>query len=250
MLSQRWMYASCGWLIALALLLFARVTVAYQLGATVANTGQIQGKVVLDSGGAAVSGAVVTAYRISPAPTVSATASTGQDGSFTVSGLSSGQFGLCVKSSTAGFIDPCQWVDLTTTVAVTNGSTTKNVAIRLKAASALNVRLNDAAQVMALTPSATPGAAVSSPHVLVGAFDLKGIFHPLRQTQNDTTGISYELDIPFDFPVRLTVYSASVQLQSSQKAAIPTTGYSVMVVNPSGQSQQAPFIFNTAGRNP
>jgi len=57
-------------LIAVGLILFTRATVAYQLGATLLGTGQIQGQVILDSGGSAVPGATVTAYRISPAPTV------------------------------------------------------------------------------------------------------------------------------------------------------------------------------------
>jgi hypothetical protein len=245
MINARRRCASCGWFIVLALFLFARITVADQLGATVVNTGQIQGKVVLDSSGAAVSGAVVTAYRISPAPTVSAKASTGQDGSFTVPGLSSGQFGLCVIGSTATLLDPCKWVDLQTTVKVTDGSATSGVVIRLKQASALNVRLNDVAQALAQTPG---GAA--PPHVLVGVFDLKGIFHPLNQTQNDSTGVTYELDIPFDYPVRLTVYSVKVKLQTGQSAPVAAAGYSVMVVHPSGQSQQPSLTFKTVGLNP
>lgn len=246
MLSGRRICVSSARLLAFGLLLFTRVTVAYQLSATQIGTGKIQGQVVLDSNGSAVSGAIVTAYRISPAPTVSATASTGKDGSFTVSSLTSGQFGLCVKSSTAGLIDPCQWVDLLTTVNVTNGSTTSGVTVRLKAASALSVRVNDTAQVLAQAPG-----AAAPPHVLVGAFDLKGIFHPLNEAKNDSTGISYELDIPYDFPVRLTVYSLKAQLQTGQSTAVPAAGYSVMVVNPSsGQSPQASFTFNTVGRNP
>jgi len=207
-----------------------------------ANSGQIQGKVILNSNAAAVSGATVTAYRMSPAPTVSIKATTGKDGSFTVSGLSSGQFGLCVKSATAGLIDPCQWLDLMTPVSVTNGAVTAGVTIRLKPASALNVTINDTALVL---PQAAGQAA--PPHVLVGAYDLKGFFHPLNQTKS-ATGNSYELDIPFDFPVRLVVYSAKVQLQTSKGAAVPTSGYSTLVVNPSSApSQQATFTFSTAG---
>jgi len=229
-------------LIAVGLILFTRATVAYQLGATLLGTGQIQGQVILDSGGSAVPGATVTAYRISPAPTVSATASTGKGGSFTVSSLTTGQYGLCVKSATAGLIDPCQWLDLITPVNVTNGNVTAGVTIRLKPASSLSVTINDTALVL---PQAAGQAA--PPHVLVGAYDLKGFLHPLNQTKS-ATGNSYGLDIPFDFPVRLVVYSAKVQLQTSKGAAVPASGYTVLVVNPSSApSQQASFSFNTVG---
>lgn len=246
MLSGRWVCVPSGRLIALGLLLFTRVTVAYQLGATAVGTGKIQGKVVLDNGGAAVSASTVTAYRISPAPTVSAKTTTGQDGSYTVSGLTTGQYGLCVIGSTATVLDPCNWLDLETTVSVTNGAATTGVVIRLKQASALNVRLNDTAQVLAQAPG-----AAAPPHVLVGAYDLKGIFHPLNRTQDDSTGTSYELDIPFDYPVRLTVYSAQIKLQTGQSAPVAASGYSVMVIHPSGQTQQQPsFTFSTVGLNP
>lgn len=232
----------------LALLLATQVTAIFQAKAAPppVNTGQILGKVVKEGNGSALSGASVTAYRISPAPTVSATASTGKDGSFTIGGLSSGQYGICVNDGSGALINPCNWVDLATTVTVVDGSATSGVQISMKASSTLNVRVNDAGQFMGKKAGET-----SPPHVLVGAFDLKGVFHPAVESQKDNSGISYQLSIPQDFPVRMSLYSVHVKLEDDQHNPVPPGGVSQMIVHPSNQSpgQQKSFTFNAIGRN-
>lgn len=237
----RWL----GWIgiACLVVAAFPSVGVA-QAQSSSAVAGQIQGKVVLEAGGSALSGATVTAYRIAPAPAVRVSTSTGSDGSFTVAGLAPGRYGICVKHPSGTLIDPCQWPYIQRPLSVTNGGTSGGVVIRMKKASALNVRVNDTGQFLARKSS-----EAFPPHVLVGAFDMRGAFHPALQTGKDSSGVSYQLSIPVDFPIRLTVGSPKVKLEDAQHAPVPLKGHSEIVVQPSSQSQQRSFTFNAVGRN-
>jgi hypothetical protein len=236
-----------------------------------ANTGAIQGKVVFDNDASALSGVTLTLVRISATPgttvmnppnsgtvtispipgsepaataTTSASATPAADGSFEVDGLPVGQYAICVKDPAARVIDPCLWTDSRTTVNVIAGSLTGGLIVRVKKASAIAVRVNDTAQ--ALVQKA--GEAYP-PHVLVAAFDLRGGLHPAFETQKDATGISYQLPIPVDSPVRLTVYSAQVKLATAQNASVPPQGYSTTLVQPSTQAQTNSLTFNAVGRD-
>ena len=209
-----------------------------------ANTGQIQGRVV-DSSGAPVSAASVTAYRVGPTPAPKAASTAAANGSFSISGLGSGRFGLCVTENSGTFIDPCEWSDLQTTVAVTDGQTSSGVTVSLRKASTVNVQLNDPAQV-----TARAAGESAPPQVLVGVFDLKGIFHPARESKQAGATTSYVISIPVDLPVKLTVYSPKVKLQTAQQAPVAAQGWSQTIVIPSNQPQSKTFTFNTTGRNP
>ena len=210
-----------------------------------ANTGQIQGRIVLSSGGAPVPGASVSAYRTGAPPSMSPAARTAADGSFTISGLASGPFRLCITESTGTLINPCEWTDLAATVTVTDGAVTSGVTVRLRSASALSVRVNDPAQALAQRPGEpTP------PHILVGGFDLKGNFHPAMETKQAGASTSYTLSIPCDLSVRLMVSSAKVKLEADQHAPVPAQGWAQMVASSCAKPQNKTFVFSTTGRNP
>jgi hypothetical protein len=149
-----------------------------------------------------------------------------------------------VKSTSGALIDPCQWGELRTTVTVADGVTSSGIMVRLKTASALNVRIADTVQAFALK-----GGESYPPHVMVGPFDMQGVFHPAIEAQKDATGINYQLAIPVDSPVRLTVYSAKVKLVDAQNVPVPPQGHTEIVVHPSGQSALKSFTFNAVGRN-
>jgi hypothetical protein len=173
-----------------------------------------------------------------------ATTTTANDGSFSVGGLATGQFAVCVKDPNATVIDPCLWTDSQTTVNVTSGNLSSGLLVRVKKASSVSVQVNDTAQALVQRPTdAYP------PHVLVGAFDARGGFHPAQPIQKNSAGISYRLAIPVDSPVRVTVYSAQVQLASSSNVSLPPQGYSTTFVQPSSQTQTSSFTINAIGRN-
>ena len=216
---------------------------AFQAGNTATTSGgNLQGKVVLDNDGSAVAGVTVVAYKTVVAATAigsSGTAVTAKDGSFTISGLTSGQFRVCVRDSTGTLVDPCQWGDSPKPVALSAG-----LVIRVKKVSTVSVRINDTGQYLIAKSATAP-----KPHVLVGAYDAQGLFHPAMQTAQDATGVSYQLTISVDTPVRLSLFSAQVKLTDSQNVAIPAQGYATTFIQPSSQTTQKSFVFNAVGHN-
>ena len=192
-------------------------------------------------------GAVITtviAGATASGGATSATASAAKDGAFSAAGLATGQYAVCVQDPTAGVIDPCLWSDSRTTVGVTAGSLSSGLVVRVKKASIVSVRLNDTVQALVQRPGDP-----SPPHVLVGAFDSRGIFHPANEIQKDATSISYRIPIPVDSPIRVIVSSAQVKLTSSTDAPLPAQGYSTTFVQPSSQSVTNSFTFDAVGRN-
>jgi hypothetical protein len=246
---------------------------AFQASSTstvVTGGGQVQGKTVLDSDGSVVAGVTVTLIQIKSTPGMSSTSPTGngtvtttviagastsggttnvtasaaKDGTFSAAGLATGQYAVCVQDPAAEVIDPCLWSDSRTTVGVTAGSLSSGLVVRVKKASIVSVRLNDTAQALVQRPGDQ-----APPHVLVGAFDSRGIFHPARQAQKDASGVSYQIPIPVDSPIRVIVSSAQVKLASSTNAPLPAQGYSTTFVQPSSQSATNSFTFDAVGRN-
>jgi hypothetical protein len=228
-----------------------------------AASGQVQGKILLESDSSPLSGATITLVpiNISVAPlsatpisgsnggstgsgAATATTTSGKDGTFSVSGLAPGQFAICVKDPLGTVTDPCAWRDSRTTVTVVANSPSTGVVVRVKKASVVRIRLNDAIQ--ALAKKATDSAP---PHVLVGAFDLRGMFHPALEVHKDSTGTDYQLAIPVDSPIRMTVYSTQIKLADSVNTAISSQGFSGTFVQISSDSQTKTFTFNTVGRN-
>jgi hypothetical protein len=209
---------------------------------TATSSGVIQGKVLLDNA-SPLSGATITAHRLAPAPTVTATVTTGKDGSFSLTGLPSGEFGVCVKESSGTLFDPCGWADLAIPISVKNGSISTGVVIRMKKIASVTVRVNDKGTFLKIKPG-----DAAPPHVLVGAFDAHGIFHPANQTELDKNGVTYQLTVPTDFPARINVSSAKLKLTDSLNNVLPTTGFAQTVVSPSTALQAKSFTFNVVGR--
>ena len=213
------------------------------------SIGSVQGKVVLDSDGSAVSGvsiSLVAAGGGSGAGPASAvrTFTPAADGTFTDTNLAAGRYLVCVKDPSGAVIDPCSWTDSLTTLTAAAGNASTSFTVRVKKASTVSVRVNDTGQILAMTPTDS-----HAPHILVGASDVRNGFHPARAVQSDATGVSYELPIPVDSPVRLTVYSAQVRLTTGTNQSVPAQGYTTTFVQPSGSVQTNSFSFSAVGRN-
>src|SRR6266851_2672506 len=70
------------------------------------NTGKISGVVLGDDG--KLLAAVVTAHKMGM-PAAGGRADSAGDGSFTISGLPAGTYGLCAAVKGGGYLDPCAW---------------------------------------------------------------------------------------------------------------------------------------------
>jgi hypothetical protein len=234
--------ACSGWILLgaiISLFLIRSTAFAFQSS----SSGGIQGTAALESSGAPLAGATITAVRITPAvPLFTATAVTGLNGSFVVSGLPTGQYGLCIEPK-GNVLDPCQWRSFLTTVNVKAGSTTSGVSIRAKAASSFTLRLNDTGQFLIST-----AAAQKAPHIVVGVFDGSSVFHPAQESR-DSTGITYRISIPYDVPLKLVVVSPHATLSNALGAALPLQGLSQTILQSSSQPQLPTVTFNVTGKH-
>ncbi len=207
------------------------------------STGQIQGRVTAQIGGAVFAGTVVNVYRVGQGPAFSTKAITAKDGTYAVTGLPAGTYRVCASDRGGTVVDHCLWPDFHSVVAVA-GAQSATADIQLKKATTLSVRVNDPGRNL----SRKAGDTVT-PHVLVGGFDMSGIFHPAREVK-DAGGSTYELVIPTDFPVRMVVQSAQVAMDDDKRGAVPQQGHSEVVVQPSASAQGPSFTFHATGRKP
>jgi hypothetical protein len=190
-----------------------------------------------------LAGATITAVRVTPAiPPFTATALTGSNGAFVLSGLPTGQFGLCIATK-GNVLDPCQWRSFLTTVNVKTGSTTSGVSIQAKAGSNFTLRLNDIGQFLISAVSTQ-----KAPHIVVGVFDGSSVFHPAQESR-DSTGITYRISIPYDVPLKLVVVSPHATLSNTLGAALPLQGLSQTILQSSSQPQLPTVTFNVTGKH-
>jgi hypothetical protein len=218
--------------------------------ASAQSTGQIQGKVVTASGGAAISGATVIAQRTSPAPIVrSQSVKSAADGSFTIGSVLPGQYVFCVTDGTGTLLNPCDWPDQQpTTVTVTAGSTTGPVSVAVPAASTLQVRLNDP---QGLSTAALPGKS-APPLLMIAVHGTGGSFHPAFVSSKDATGINYSVKVPFDTMLLFHLQSQALAIIDGSQNAVPNTGYKQAFVHRSNltAAQQTTFTFQVTGTQP
>ncbi len=191
-------------------------------------TGSIQGRVTDDSN-QPVDGARVTAARLrasgSGPLSEGLPAVTGQGGNFTVSGLSPGDYRICVEMPGSNFLNPCTWdsappaigggAGQPAAVGLGSGQRVTGVGIQLKKGIPVRVRLDDPGGLLA--PAEAAGREA---HVLVGAWTAAGLFQPARLTAKDSVGRTLTVLIPYDASVRVTVRGHKVQLQDEGGRAL------------------------------
>lgn len=208
-------------------------------------TGQIQGQVTAAKGGAAVGDVVVSTYRISPSPVVLGEAIAAKDGTFNITGLPSGHYNVCVLDKSQAFINPCDWLEPNTQIDVTDGKESGPLNLSLKAATVLQVHVNDPGNALTATArDATP------PRVLVTIRGVVGAGMIAVEANRTATGVDYQMRVPFDTPLKLQITSKVVALETAAHAAVPPSGLTQDVLLESAKTQQPAFVFNTTGRNP
>ena len=159
-------------------------------------------------------------------------------------GLAAGQFAVCVADSGQGLVDPCDWSETTWKLPVVANSVSKNFVIPVKKVSSITVRINNLNHAMDTRPTDS-----APPHIVVGAFDILGRFHPATDVRKDGTGNSYQIQIPADSLIRLAVYSAQIQLSDNGNQPLPAQGDTSTFTQASTASQSKTFVFNATGRH-
>jgi hypothetical protein len=210
------------------------------------GTGSIQGAVTDASNSKPVGGAFVMAIR-SGLPPLSQTTQTGADGSFQLQGLPADAFSLCVQVPGDGYLDPCQFGGLAYSVTFTASQQSTGNVMKLKPASILKVRLNDASSL--LTQHTKDG---HEPDLLIGVFGPgpQRVFYPAHLVGRDKAGSEYHVAVPLDMALTLSVASNSLKLADATGTALPNNASQQGFLHATGDPNPPSFAFTVTGVKP
>lgn len=105
----------------------------------------------------------------------------------------------------------------------------------------LHIRVSDPGQLLTLHEGKTPGA-----HLLLGVGTDSLAFRIATLLSQDASGRNYQILIPFDRRVNISVTSAFFRMLGANGIALPRSGNMIPVIVPSGQ--QAPtLLLNVIG---
>ena len=205
------------------------------------NTASIQGIVIDKATAAPIQGAFVYANRSSSPPS-SQYARSAADGAFLIQNLAAGTWRLCARFVSGAYLDSCEWGQTASSVVLTAGQKSAGNTLRPIAGSVLKVRIQDAAQTLF-----RPNALGVAPHLLMGIFARPGAWYPVRQVSRDLNGVNYELPVPFDTPLALTVMAAHMNLAGANGVAAPSTGIQAPFQHATGDPEPQNFTFTVLG---
>src|SRR5207248_4238068 len=136
-------------------------------------------------------------------PPASATAVSDATGAFTVRNLPAGDYRFCVQVASGNYLDPCHWsapqAAPASALTLIAGQAVAGTRIALQPAAHMQVRINDPHKLLA------PGN-----NVLIGVLTSSGRFRHALVKSSDAAGQNHEISIPFDTPVRLSVYISTL----------------------------------------
>ena len=205
-------------------------------------TGSIRGLVV-NEGGGPLEGAFVVADRIPPATRFSQTAKSGPGGVFQVQGLPPGTYRLCAQVPGAPYLDPCHWSVTPTTVTLSAGQSSVGNLIVLRKASKLLIRIQDPNH--HLSPRSS---LVDPPEIVMGVGTPAGTTYPARLASTDRSGRTYQVPVPFDAPLTLTLSAARLRINDERGLALPNGPATLNFQHVSGGFAQKTFLFTIVGR--
>lgn len=168
---------------------------------------------VLDDSGNPVQGAVVSFQQVpeltrgqlggaaTGAIGYSTTAQSGSNGSFSVSGLPSGQYYLCAYPNTPGYLSNCEWTTVAPSIGVREGASLAAAPLVMRKGTVVQIVADDPAGVVQTTSGmvAVPGPHHFFPSVRTAA----GYFSSARQTGQTGNQHTFTLTIPKTVTVEL-----------------------------------------------
>lgn len=209
-------------------------------------TGNIQGTVADASSNKPIAGAFVIAIR-SGLPPVSQTAQTGAEGTYQLQSLPAGAYSLCVQVPGDGYLDPCEFGGSAQQISLTAGQQSLGNVTKLKPASILKIRLNDAGGV--LTQYTKDG---HEPDLLIGVFGSgpQRTFYTAHLAGRDKAGSNYQVAVPLDTPLVLSVASNRLKLADGSGIALPNNSSQQGFQHATGDPNPTSFAFAITGVNP
>ncbi len=202
-------------------------------------TGAIAGTLSGDDGTRIV-GSYVSLRRLPPYPQrvrqTSWTAVTAAGGTFRFDGLNDGTYELCAQVPKSTWLNPCEWGAGPPTVALSAAQAFGAVALVMKKAAVVPIRVEDPNKLLVQHEARAPGA-----HLLIGVANDARWFRPAVVTSRDAGGKNYEVLVPFNSTVNIVVHSSFFQLADASGMPLPRTGAAVIPVTVQA-GQQPPTV--------
>jgi carboxypeptidase family protein len=185
------------------------------------------------SDGKPIPGALVSAIGTSTVPWTNVHTTTGVDGTFSFQGLSAGSYRLCVQVPSGGYLNPCDWSPAAPALHLTASESVSAFPLTVEKGSILKIRIND--------PNDLLGSAPAS--ILMGVHTPTGLFVSTLRRAHDAAGSDYEVTIPFDTQVKLTLQANQVKLAAADGTVV--SGGSPVPVQSSSQAvvSAPPLVF-------
>jgi len=166
----------------------------------------------------------------------SATAQSGSNGSFSVSGLPSGQYYLCAYPNTPGYLSNCEWTAVAPLVQVTEGASPTPAPLVLRKGTVVQIIATDPSGLVQTTSGlvAVPGPHHFFPSVKTAA----GYFSSARQTAQTGNRHTFTVTIPktanvelfFDTDLSVTDSTAKLLAAGASSGVMVTGGPDVVAV--------------------
>jgi hypothetical protein len=211
------------------------VVFSVSLSAMAQSTSSIQGSAVDSSSGKAVTGAIVIASGVS-LPATRRVATSAYDASFQITLLPAGTYNMCMQFPADGYLSTCDWGNAAATVTLSAGQKFTATKVSLKAASILKIHLDDPGQL--LNQKTKQGYAQ---HLVLGVWNGSHFYHAHVAGTTAVTA-DYQVAVPFDTALRLTVQSVTLALGNASK--VPLAGNSDQQSFQHASTDTAPVSFS------
>ena len=218
--------------LAVYLCLFPYLGLNDALGQT--RSASISGTVVGDNGQPV--SAVVTALKLG-LPVGTGRADSAADGSFSIKNLPDGTYNMCVADKAGIYLDPCAWSSAQFTVTITAKASASGYKLVVTKGSPLQVRMNDANQVLQATAVAPNRRSASLVAAVVTA---RHTLQPLIVISKDTGGQSLQTMIPVNQTVSLALFGKGVAVADASGRPLDVANSTRISVQATSNQIQVP----------
>ncbi|HYL78442.1 MAG TPA: carboxypeptidase-like regulatory domain-containing protein [Bryobacteraceae bacterium] len=198
------------------------------------GTGSLQGNVDDDKGQHLSKAFVVISPRSAGAGSAG-TVLTGPNGEFSLSGLKPGNYSVCVQYPGDPHLDPCVW-STAPQVTIAAGTMSSVAMPKVVKGSLFVLQIGDPSELWAANDDFLVGVTLPSSR-----------FFPLRLVTRSATGRSYDLAVPFDTPMVVSLWSTHLVFADDKGRILGNTA-SIAFKHVAG-GNNARLSINVASRN-
>jgi len=206
------------WIVVLAL---SRAGMAQSSG-----TGSISGRVVSDDGHTVHAIVSLQFAAARGFPSATRRVFTDNNGSFTFTRLPAAKYTLCAQvpelesahPATTPFLDTCVWGSNEAAISVSTGQAVAGIVFTAPKGSWLQFRVNDPDQVLPQLAAAAPAPLEPELQLIVRGADRR--YRHAQFVSKDAAGRNYQMVVPLNTALWLTVYSSVAGASDQNNAAV------------------------------